>query len=380
MKFDIVGRINNMRLPDGKAAILYSVYEAVSNSVHSIEDRFGADLAAEEGEIVVDVDTDGSGCVQTISITDNGAGFTDKNLEAFNTCDSRSKLARGGKGVGRLVWLKVFGEIQVASRFKVGEAVKSLSFLFAPLSGNAIQNMQDTAPTGLHYGARISLMKVSEPFKKKMRKISFLRDLSLHFFSYFMAGTMPRVKVIFDGSSESLHEFIKGRIDTPKNADFELQLDGDAYALKMDHMFVDGTISAELKNTILLTAHDRLVGEPIDIERKFALNELSGGKAYVGLVSGKFLNDRVDQERVGFKITKEQEEALRDAIIRAAGLFLGDHIARMRTRQSATVTSLLQEHPQLAAKVEDVESVCQRALPRNGRRENRGEPIYATLP
>jgi hypothetical protein len=30
MKFDVVGRINNMRLPDGKTAILYSVYEAVS--------------------------------------------------------------------------------------------------------------------------------------------------------------------------------------------------------------------------------------------------------------------------------------------------------------------------------------------------------------
>ena len=29
MKFDILGRIQNMRLPDGKTAILYSIYEAV---------------------------------------------------------------------------------------------------------------------------------------------------------------------------------------------------------------------------------------------------------------------------------------------------------------------------------------------------------------
>ena len=40
MKFDVIGRINNMRLPDGKTAILYSVYEAVSNSIHAINDRF----------------------------------------------------------------------------------------------------------------------------------------------------------------------------------------------------------------------------------------------------------------------------------------------------------------------------------------------------
>lgn len=47
MKFDVVGRINNMRLPEGKTAILYSVYEAVSNAIHAINDRFGEGNAAE---------------------------------------------------------------------------------------------------------------------------------------------------------------------------------------------------------------------------------------------------------------------------------------------------------------------------------------------
>jgi hypothetical protein len=46
MKFDVIGRINNMRLPDGKTAILYSVYEAVSNSIHAINDRFSEKIAA----------------------------------------------------------------------------------------------------------------------------------------------------------------------------------------------------------------------------------------------------------------------------------------------------------------------------------------------
>ena len=41
MKFDIQGRIENMDFPDGKTAVLYSVYEAVSNSIHAIIDRFG---------------------------------------------------------------------------------------------------------------------------------------------------------------------------------------------------------------------------------------------------------------------------------------------------------------------------------------------------
>ena len=52
-----------MRLPDGKAAILYSVYEAVSNSVHAIEDRFGAEAASTTGRISIDVITEGDGLI-----------------------------------------------------------------------------------------------------------------------------------------------------------------------------------------------------------------------------------------------------------------------------------------------------------------------------
>ena len=57
MKFDILGRIRNMGLPDGKTAILYSIYEAVSNSLHSIEDRFGEDKMSDKGWIYIEIDT-----------------------------------------------------------------------------------------------------------------------------------------------------------------------------------------------------------------------------------------------------------------------------------------------------------------------------------
>jgi hypothetical protein len=55
MKFDVIGRINNMRLPDGKTATLYTVYEAVSNSIHAINDRFSEKNAASKGEVHVDI-------------------------------------------------------------------------------------------------------------------------------------------------------------------------------------------------------------------------------------------------------------------------------------------------------------------------------------
>jgi signal transduction histidine kinase len=97
MKFDVMGRINNMRLPDGKTALLYSVYEAVSNSIHAINDRWGEDKAAEKGKIEVDISLDENGDIPSISISDNGIGFNDENIESFETSDSRFKYKRGGK-------------------------------------------------------------------------------------------------------------------------------------------------------------------------------------------------------------------------------------------------------------------------------------------
>lgn len=90
-----------MRLPDGKTAVLYSVYEAVSNSIHAISDRFGEDLAAKNGRVDVDITLAEDGDVDSISITDNGIGFTPENIQSFETSDSRFKYQRGGKGVGR---------------------------------------------------------------------------------------------------------------------------------------------------------------------------------------------------------------------------------------------------------------------------------------
>lgn len=138
MKFDIAGRINNMRLPDGRTAILYSVYEAVSNSIHAINDRFGEDRAAKKGEIAVKIETDDDGEISSISVSDNGIGFTDENLESFETSDSRFKYRRGGKGVGRFIWIKMFQTIRVESVVGDGKGRERIRFRFAPEKANSI--------------------------------------------------------------------------------------------------------------------------------------------------------------------------------------------------------------------------------------------------
>jgi hypothetical protein len=48
-----------------------------------------------------------AGRVVGFDVEYNGVGFTDDNFKSFRTPDSRWKETRGGKGIGRLGWLKV---------------------------------------------------------------------------------------------------------------------------------------------------------------------------------------------------------------------------------------------------------------------------------
>src|SRR5271169_617068 len=113
LESDVIGRVNRLALRPSEKNALLPLMEAVSNSVHSITDLY-ADKASATGRIIVRLVRDADepdGRVVGFDVDDNGIGFTDENFESFKTPDSRWKETRGGKGVGRLAWLKVFDQI-----------------------------------------------------------------------------------------------------------------------------------------------------------------------------------------------------------------------------------------------------------------------------
>jgi signal transduction histidine kinase len=107
MKFDINGRIDNLRVPSNRTGLSYSIYEAVSNAVHAIEERFGVTEFAKRGVITVSIDFDKHKNLKHVAVSDNGIGLNAKHLVSFETCDTREKRNIGGRGVGRLIWAKV---------------------------------------------------------------------------------------------------------------------------------------------------------------------------------------------------------------------------------------------------------------------------------
>lgn len=90
------GQIGQTKLPKWKP--LLPVFEAVMNSFQAIQET------GRPGSITVNIvaapslQLDIVDRIERIVIRDNGIGFTDENIDSFNTAYSEYKFTRGGKG------------------------------------------------------------------------------------------------------------------------------------------------------------------------------------------------------------------------------------------------------------------------------------------
>ncbi len=99
---DNEGRIGNISLAANAKNAIFPLFEAIMNSIHAIEERFGRDNLS-SGEIEITAKKNPEGDYEGFVIVDNGSGFSADNLISFRKFDSRHKMKIGGKGVGRLL-------------------------------------------------------------------------------------------------------------------------------------------------------------------------------------------------------------------------------------------------------------------------------------
>ena len=218
MRMDLRGRLRNTKVAAQHAFM--PVFEAIINSIHSIEDYFGPADAAEKGKIQLHVHRVRQGQlkgpagrrlvdpVESFTIVDNGVGFTDPNLKSFKTADSTAKIERGGKGIGRLTWLVVFEKAEIESLFRGKEdRLRRRSFTFSPTETGISDFSDEALESSGAIETRVRLVgtrnRYTEPLRKGLDVIA--ERVFEHCFNYFAAGNCPRVTVIehcSDGTSE----------------------------------------------------------------------------------------------------------------------------------------------------------------------------------
>ncbi|WP_410741987.1 ATP-binding protein [Citrobacter portucalensis] len=317
LQTNLQGRLRNTSLP--KSHGLMPVFEAVVNSIHSIEEMDDA----VDGKIVLcinrttqdslDLDAKLQPPIVGFTITDNGCGFDEANFKSFETLDSDHKINKGCRGVGRLMWLKVFDLVEVESHFfNIDGELKKRIFRFNDKSG--VHSEKVVEATSNKPGTIIKLVGFDETFRKQVpAKGHFIANQLLeHVLWYFVRqGSTPKILLedaneVFDLDhllEEHMHASAFLETITIRDHQFELT-----------HIKFRASINK--KHQLALCAANRLVKEE-SIQGKIPglygkISDISGEFTYTCYVSSDYLNQHVRSERTSFDIAEDVEDMLNE--------------------------------------------------------------------
>ncbi|QQS87648.1 ATP-binding protein [Fusobacterium canifelinum] len=160
MLADLLGSVNRIKINRNDG--VFTIFEAVVNSIQSDSKNILVELKTEKDkqssfEITDKKEKD---VLAEVIITDDGYGFNDENFESFKKINSTHKLKLGGKGVGRLTWLKVFENIEIESTYK-----QDKKYFFRKIFFNLYDEVKEVESKELPFGDQKQI-KTTIKFKK----------------------------------------------------------------------------------------------------------------------------------------------------------------------------------------------------------------------
>jgi len=309
LKQSLDGRIRNLR--HFKSEALLPLFEAVVNSIQAIEE----DGDVTKGRVVVRIKRDASqtmlkfGEHETLpnivgfEIEDNGIGFNSKNYDSFETADSTYKLQKGGKGVGRFLWLKAFKKVEIESVFRDEDgAFYERKFDFTVNDGvsqKSLEKIQGDVKT------IVRLMGFDEDYRKQPSAFKTASKIAQRIFEHcltrFISGLAPDIYIVDDADSSriSLHSLYKEIQDNIVTEHFSIK----DKKFNVHHIRLYSTRAQT--HQLVYCAHGRDV-KSRQIGKLFGTSiqfDDDGKKFfYSAYVTSSFLDEKVDQYRQEFDI------------------------------------------------------------------------------
>ena len=237
-------------------------------------------------------------------------GFTAENYGAFTKCDTTRKLKLGGKGVGRLVWLKAFQKATIKSTFRENGAFRLRNFDFV-LSDDPIRNTKIEDANAEAHETEIRLIGLMPDYRVRLpvRFDTIAHKIVEHLLQFFVLDNCPRFTLHdeYERSECNLNRLFKRdvRIEQ-KTVTFSV----DSHPFKLRHVRLDSSV--ESRHQLHFCANDRAVqaedASPFIPDLHGLLVDGSTGKqfVYAGYVSGILLDQSVLQDRTGFTIPLER--------------------------------------------------------------------------
>jgi len=345
MKIDVAGRIRNVVLP--KSRPLLPLYEAIINSIQAIEDE-----KEQAGKIIIKLTRDTSpqmfdtekpmGDITSFEVIDNGIGFNDENFEAFQTSDTTYKAERGGKGIGRFMWLVAFESVEITSTFKDESAWKTRTFKFVPKGNGVAEEKLIEDKTGPR-STSVRLLG----FKKKCRDVgpkkldTIASHIVEHCLEYLIRPNPPHIDLIDETNSEHIN----------LNDVYDKEMSANAKPMKYK---VRG-VNFEILHVRLYSTHfeehlihycadnravkaEKLAGRVPDLAKRLTAED---GRqfVYASYIDSPLLNKTVNEERTDFSLASDDSgmfpddltwAQVRDAAVEQARNYLAPYTKPVR--------------------------------------------------
>ncbi|MCY0149725.1 hypothetical protein OEG84_18925 [Hoeflea sp. G2-23] len=349
---DVVGQVARLPLRPSEGNALLPLFEAISNSLHAINERFGDDGLVKHGRIDIDILRgglpDGSSPVVGFIVKDNGIGLNNENFASFCTPFSRHKIKKGGKGVGRLGWLKVFRKISISSAFQNGSGLEQIAFDFVLREKNQIDTMNPTGPVPKEPGTTIVLSEFVESYGTKcpVKSDTIVLRILAHFLPVFAGDKSPRICLHDDGTTDLQTEF-EERINQSVEQIIEVEIEGERQPIIIRHMKCEKSIRPRgpVNNWMCFCANDRGVKE-YGIDEQIGLKLLDGEQIYVGTVTGDYLDTHVNPQRTDFIFDPEEGRLIRRQVASSVREFLSDYVEEALAQKRVLTTDIIKKHPQ----------------------------------
>lgn len=303
---NISGKLKNTKLPFNKS--LWPLYEIISNSIHSIEEKKNI----KNGLIEIEIERFGNKTayneikkvdaypIITFTIRDNGIGFTDNNHNSFLTAESEYKIEKGAKGVGRFVALKAFENVEYQSIYKNGVGYFQRKFVFKP-TGNGIFEYSKNDIEKSATGTTVKLINFKEDYRNSCPKTlnELAESIVEHFLIYFIDGKCPTIKITdVNGEKIVLQDYFNSTFNsTIKKEDFSILNENFKISLlrvfdnrKTHKIYFCGNereVKSENINKYILDFSKNFEED----ERKFV---------YHAYVTSDYFDKNIDNERLGF--------------------------------------------------------------------------------
>ncbi|TXH33136.1 MAG: hypothetical protein E6Q98_23040 [Rhodospirillaceae bacterium] len=368
MRHSFTGRVRNFNLPPTASNSMMPIYEAVTNALYAIQERF-PDTWADDGIVSIEVlrrpideDRPGPrpkhGDVEGFVISDNGIGLTDPLFLHFQELDTEYRAAKKGRGIGRLSWLKVFRKNEVVSIFERGEQKVQRSFDFRLNNESPFDAYNEAVlPATTKTGTIVNLREFDDRFSAKahVKPGDIRNSLLAHFISLFAQPKRLKINLIDEEGSTNLSDFFFDSIIGDKQP-VEVAID-DSHKCFIMHLLLPKKL-APIGNSLIFCAADRsVVTNKIDdvIGLKSLPSEEHGSLIYIGLVSGPMFDEALNHERTGFDLGDIDFEEVTKLIVDTTKAFLDPYLKERRQRNREMLERVLQENPLYASGITNVE-------------------------